>query len=63
MSSTTKLLDGFGGLDKKNNVTVDMVISDGQTRVIEALTARKQKKQYNYIKTLVKNVNARLYDK
>ena len=37
MNNIIKLLEGFGDLDKLRDVTIDMVISEGQTRVLEAL--------------------------
>lgn len=46
----------FWRFGQKNEVTCDMVISDGQTRVLEALEQKTQKAIELY-KNLVKNVN------
>jgi superfamily II DNA or RNA helicase len=46
----------FWRFGQKNNVTVDMVISDGQTRVIEALQQKTQK-AIDLHKNLTENVN------
>tara|TARA_R110002020_G_scaffold8028_2_gene33063 strand:+ start:407 stop:1777 length:1371 start_codon:yes stop_codon:yes gene_type:complete len=46
----------FWRFGQKNNVTVDLVISDGQTRVIEALKQKTEKAKELY-KNLVDNVN------
>jgi superfamily II DNA or RNA helicase len=46
----------FWRFGQKNDVTVDMVISDGQTRVLEALEQKTQKAIELY-ENLVKNVN------
>lgn len=47
----------FWRFGQKNDVTIDMVISDGQTRVIEALQQKTQKAIQLY-ENLVKNVNS-----
>lgn len=46
----------FWRFGQKNNVTIDIVISDGQTRVIEALQ-HKTKKAIELHKNLTENVN------
>src|SRR6478735_2167898 len=46
----------FWRFGQKNDVTIDMVISDGQTRVIEALTQKTQK-AIQLHKNLTENVN------
>ena len=46
----------FWRFGQKNDVTVDMVISDGQTRVLEALEQKTQK-AIDLYENLVKNVN------
>jgi hypothetical protein len=46
----------FWRFGQKNDVTIDMVISDGQTRVIEALQQKTQKAIELY-ENLTKNVN------
>lgn len=46
----------FWRFGQKRDVTVDMVISDGQTRVLEALSQKTQKAKELY-QNLVKNVN------
>ncbi len=46
----------FWRFGQKNDVTIDMVISDGQTRVIEALE-QKTKKAIELHENLTKNVN------
>ena len=46
----------FWRFGQKNNVTVDLVISDGQTRVIEALKQKTEKAKELY-RNLVDNVN------
>lgn len=46
----------FWRFGQKNNVTVDLVISDGQTRVLEALQ-QKTKKAIELYENLTKNVN------
>jgi superfamily II DNA or RNA helicase len=46
----------FWRFGQKNDVTVDLVISDGQTRVIETLQ-QKTKKSIELYKNLVKSVN------
>ena len=46
----------FWRFGQKNNVTVDLVISDGQTRVIEALNQKTEKAKELY-KNLVDSVN------
>jgi superfamily II DNA or RNA helicase len=51
----------FWRFGQKNEVTVDMVISDGQTRVIEALT-QKTKKAIELHKNLTENVNRSFSD-
>jgi len=47
----------FWRFGQKNDVTIDMVISDGQTRVIEALQQKTQK-AIQLHENLTKNVNA-----
>jgi len=47
----------FWRFGQKNDVTVDMVISDGQTRVLEALQTKTQK-AIELHKNLTKNVNS-----
>ena len=51
----------FWRFGQKNNVTIDMVISDGQTRVIQALEQKTQKAIQLY-QNLVKNVNESYVD-
>ena len=46
----------FWRFGQKNDVTIDMVISDGQTRVLEALE-QKTKKAIQLHKNLTENVN------
>lgn len=46
----------FWRFGQKNDVTIDMVISDGQTRVLEALEQKTQK-AIDLYNNLVKNVN------
>ena len=46
----------FWRFGQKNDVTIDIVISDGQTRVIEALQ-QKTRKSIDLYENLVKNVN------
>ena len=46
----------FWRFGQKNDVTVDMVISDGQTRVLEALE-QKTEKAIQLYKNLTENVN------
>jgi len=46
----------FWRFGQKNNVTVDLVISDGQTRVLQALKEKTEKSKELY-KNLVDNVN------
>lgn len=46
----------FWRFGQKNDVTIDMVISDGQTRVLEALEQKTQK-AIDLYENLVKNVN------
>ena len=46
----------FWRFGQKNNVTIDLVVSDGQTRVLETLE-RKTKKAIELHTNLVKNVN------
>lgn len=48
----------FWRFGQKNEVTIDLVISDGQTRVIEALQ-QKTKKAIELHENLTKNVNSR----
>jgi hypothetical protein len=52
----------FWRFGQKNEVTIDMVISDGQTRVIEALQ-QKTKKAIELHENLTKNVNSTFVDK
>lgn len=52
----------FWRFGQKNNVVIDRVISDGQTRVIEALE-QKTKKSIDLYKNLVKNVNQKFEHK
>lgn len=47
----------FWRFGQKNDVTIDMVISDGQTRVLEALEQKTQK-AIDLHKNLTKNVNS-----
>jgi len=47
----------FWRFGQKNNVTIDMVISDGQTRVLEALE-QKTRKAIELHENLTKNVNS-----
>jgi len=51
----------FWRFGQKNNVTIDMVISDGQTRVLEALE-QKTKKAIQLHKNLTQNVNSTFID-
>ena len=51
----------FWRFGQKNNVTIDMVISDGQTRVLEALQ-QKTKKAIELYENLTNNVNATFTD-
>lgn len=51
----------FWRFGQKNNVTVDLVISDGQTRVIEALK-QKTKKANELYTNLTQNVNGTFKD-
>jgi hypothetical protein len=51
----------FWRFGQKNNVVCDMVISDGQTRVLEALQ-QKTKKAIELYENLTKNVNATFVD-
>ena len=46
----------FWRFGQKRDVTIDMVISDGQTRVLEALEQKTQK-AIDLYENLVKNVN------
>mgnify|MGYP003661233711 CR=1 FL=1 len=46
----------FWRFGQKNDVTIDMVISDGQTRVIEALQQKTQK-AIDLHRNLTENVN------
>ena len=48
----------FWRFGQKNDVTIDMVISDGQTRVIEALQQKTQK-AIELHENLTKNVNSK----
>jgi len=48
----------FWRFGQKNEVTIDLVISDGQTRVIEALQ-QKTKKAIELHENLTKNINSR----
>ena len=52
----------FWRFGQKNNVTIDRVISDGQTRVIEALE-QKTKKAVELYENLVNNVNRQFENK
>jgi ERCC4-related helicase len=52
----------FWRFGQKNDVTIDMVISDGQTRVIEALQ-QKTEKAIQLHKSLTENVNRRFENK
>lgn len=52
----------FWRFGQKNNVTIDRVISDGQTRVIEALE-QKTKKAIELYENLVNNVNRQFENK
>jgi hypothetical protein len=52
----------FWRFGQKNDVTIDMVISDGQTRVIEALE-QKTKKAIELHENLKKNVNSSFENK
>ena len=52
----------FWRFGQKNDVTIDMVISDGQTRVLEALE-QKTKKAIELHKNLTDNVNRTFIDK
>ena len=51
----------FWRFGQKNNVTIDMVISDGQTRVLEALEQKTQK-AIQLHKNLTQNVNSTFID-
>ena len=51
----------FWRFGQKDHVTIDMVISDGQTRVIEALKQKTEKAILLY-ETLTKNVNSSFID-
>jgi superfamily II DNA or RNA helicase len=51
----------FWRFGQKNNVTVDLVISDGQTRVIETLQRKTENAQILY-KNLINNVNGSFTD-
>ena len=51
----------FWRFGQKNDVVIDMVISDGQTRVIKALD-QKTKKAIELYENLVKNVNSNFTD-
>lgn len=51
----------FWRFGQKNEVNIDLVISDGQTRVIEALEQKTQKAKQLY-ENLVKNVNREFID-
>ena len=51
----------FWRFGQKRDVTIDMVISDGQTRVLEALE-QKTKKAIELHRNLVKNVNTEFID-
>ena len=46
----------FWRFGQKNNVTIDIVISDGQTRVIETLKRKTENAQILY-RNLINNVN------
>lgn len=52
----------FWRFGQKNDVTIDMVISDGQTRVLEALEQKTQK-AIELHKNLTKNVNGSFVNK
>lgn len=52
----------FWRFGQRNDVTIDMVISDGQTRVIEALTQKTQK-AIELHENLTKNVNSSFINK
>lgn len=52
----------FWRFGQKNDVTIDMVISDGQTRVIDALD-QKTKKAIELYENLVNNVNGQFENK
>ena len=52
----------FWRFGQKKDVTIDMVISDGQTRVIEALTQKTQK-AIELHENLTKNVNSSFINK
>src|SRR5690606_20989588 len=52
----------FWRFGQKNDVTIDMVISDGQTRVLEALE-QKTKKSIELYENLVRNVNSSYIEK
>jgi superfamily II DNA or RNA helicase len=52
----------FWRFGQKNEVNIDMVISDGQTRVLEALQ-QKTKKAIELHENLTKNVNSTFVDK
>jgi superfamily II DNA/RNA helicase len=47
----------FWRFGQKNNVTIDLVISDGQTRILEALQ-QKTEKAIQLYENLTKNVNS-----
>ena len=51
----------FWRFGQKNDVTIDMVISDGQTRVLEALE-QKTEKAISLYENLVKNVNSQFIE-
>lgn len=51
----------FWRFGQKNDVTIDMVISDGQTRVLEALQQKTQK-AISLHENLIKNVNSSFTD-
>ncbi len=51
----------FWRFGQKNDVTIDMVISDGQTRVLEALDQKTQKAIELY-ENLTANVNGSFID-
>ena len=52
----------FWRFGQKNNVTIDMVISDGQTRVLESLKNKTQK-AIELHKNLTENVNSSFEEK
>jgi SNF2 family DNA or RNA helicase len=52
----------FWRFGQKNDVTIDMVISDGQTRVLEALQQKTQK-AIQLHKNLTENVNSSFENK